>query len=77
MKAEAERETHQKDLNMFYDQFMNDKELLGMLKKEAKYYPEKDDAHLKTVRLFLNTTEAVTNMKGACKRLLKQEQDSP
>ena len=77
MKAEAERETQHKDLKKFFDKFMNDKEILGKLKKEAKDDAEKEKAHLKTLKLFLNTTEAVTNMKGACKRLLNQEQDSP
>ena len=77
MKAEAERETQHKDLKKFFDKFMNDKEILVKLKKEAKDDAEKEKAHLKTLKLFLNTTEAVTNMKGACKRLLNQEQDSP
>ena len=77
MKAEAERETQHKDLKTFFDKFMNDKEILVKLKKEAKDDAEKEKAHLKTLKLFLNTTEAVTNMKGACKRLLNQEQDSP
>ena len=77
MKAEAERETTHKDLKKFFDKFMNDKEILVKLKKEAKEDPEKENTHLKTLRLLMSTAEAVSNVKGACRRLLHQEQDSP
>ena len=34
-------------MKKFYEKYMNDKELLGELKKEAKDYPEKEHTHLK------------------------------